>query len=178
MFKKKEKKEGGFWADFKAFISKGSVLDMAVGVIIAGAFGAILTALTQGILMPIIALIVPSGGIDGIVTVLNHTAALPTADTANTVVYWGITYDADVINIINWGALINAVIYFLIVSFVLFIILRVAANMRKAREALKAKETVEQPVEPTPEPEPDPMLVAQQEQVALLKEIKKQLSKK
>ena len=65
---KAEKKAKSLWQDFKAFISKGSVLDMAVGVIIGGAFGAIVTAAVN-ILLSICTWGVP-GGLKGLVTVL------------------------------------------------------------------------------------------------------------
>lgn len=70
--KKKKRKPGekatGVWAEFKTFISKGSVLDMAVGVIMASAFSAIVTALTN-ILLSVVTWGLP-GGINGLVTVL------------------------------------------------------------------------------------------------------------
>ena len=46
------KKKGGFWSDFKAFITRGNVVDMAVGVVIGGAFGKIVSSLVNDILMP------------------------------------------------------------------------------------------------------------------------------
>ena len=98
--------------NFKKFISRGNVVDMAVGVIIGGAFQSIINALVKGILMPLIAFVVPSGGIDGIVTVLNHDKAVvldPAAPDApaNTVQYWGHTYDADKATIIYDSSIIS-----------------------------------------------------------------------
>ncbi len=58
----KEKKKGGFIADFKAFISRGNVVDMAVGVVIGGAFGKIVTGLVNHIINPRISLL--TGGVD------------------------------------------------------------------------------------------------------------------
>lgn len=78
---KKIKKPHTLWKEFKAFISKGNVLDMAVGVIMGGAFNAIVTAFTK-ILMSICTWGVP-GGISGLVTVL------PAATTAQRGLYFG-----------------------------------------------------------------------------------------
>ena len=66
--KVKKKKEGGFIAEFKAFITRGNVLDMAVGVVIGGAFGAIVTAVVN-ILLSVCTWGIP-GGLAGLVTVL------------------------------------------------------------------------------------------------------------
>ena len=130
-----------FFSDFKAFITRGNIIDMAVGVIIGGAFSAIINALVNAVLMPLITTAIP-GGLEGFVTVLNHNAALPTEKTVNTVSYWGITYDKDVVNVMNWGTLINAVINFIIIGFILFIILRVVmnakANMEHSKELANA----------------------------------------
>ncbi len=130
-----------FFSDFKAFITRGNIIDMAVGVIIGGAFSAIINALVNAVLMPLITTAIP-GGLEGFVTVLNHNAALPTEKTVNTVSYWGITYDKDVVNVMNWGTLINAIINFIIIGFILFIILRMVmnakANMEHSKELANA----------------------------------------
>ncbi|MBP3713660.1 MAG: large conductance mechanosensitive channel protein MscL [Bacilli bacterium] len=125
-----------FFSDFKAFITRGNIIDMAVGVIIGGAFSAIINALVNAVLMPLITTAIP-GGLEGFVTVLNHNAALPTEKTVNTVSYWGITYDKDVVNVMNWGTLINAIINFIIIGFILFIILRVVMNAKANMEHSK-----------------------------------------
>ena len=65
---KEKKKKTSFWKEFKAFISRGSILDMAVGVVIGSAFGAIVTALVN-ILLSVCLWAVP-GGLKGLVTVL------------------------------------------------------------------------------------------------------------
>ena len=125
-----------FFSDFKAFITRGNIIDMAVGVIIGGAFSAIINALVNAVLMPLITTAIP-GGLEGFVTVLNHNAALPTEKTVNTVSYWGITYDKDVVNVMNWGTLINAIINFIIIGFILFIILRIVMNAKANMEHSK-----------------------------------------
>ena len=141
------KKKGlGFWNDFKAFITRGNVLDMAIGVIMATAFNAIVTAIVSSVLMPLVAAAVP-GGFDGLVTVLNHDKAVLTAAEAaalaeaggKTVEYWGITYNASIVNVINWGAVINAFINFLVIAFTMFLIVKIASGISKKRAELKAK---------------------------------------
>ena len=100
-----------FFAEFKKFISRGNVVDMAVGVIIGGAFSAIVTALTNQILMPVInfvlAAIVGKEGMAGAVTVLSGSA-----DDLENAIY------------IDWGAFITAIINFLLIALVLFLIIK------------------------------------------------------
>lgn len=93
--------------EFKAFVMRGSVLDLAVGVIIGGAFGAIVSSLVNDILMPLIGLVL--GGID--------FSKLSTQ-----------VGDAT----IGWGAFIQAVINFIIIAFVIFIIVKGANNLKKS----------------------------------------------
>jgi len=104
--------------DFKAFIMKGNVFDMAVGVITGGAFGKIVTSLVNDILTPILGLLL--GGID--VSQL----------------YWALG-DATIM----YGAFIQSVIDFLIISASIFLFIRLAERFRK-------KEKAEPPAEPTP----------------------------
>lgn len=59
------KKKSTFWADFKQFITRGNVLDMAVGVVIGGAFGKIVTGLVNYVINPFVGLFVKSGSLDG-----------------------------------------------------------------------------------------------------------------
>ena len=109
--------------EFKEFISKGNVMDMAVGIIIGGAFTAIVNALVEFILMPIIGII--SGGkslADMSVTVGNAA--------------------------IGYGAFLQAIIDFLLIALVLFFIIK---GLNKAK-ALAEKEKEEAPAEPEPVP--------------------------
>ena len=102
----------GFIKEFKEFAMRGNVMDMAVGVIIGGAFGAIITALVDNIITPIIGAVM--GGLDFSKLAITVGAAK-----------------------IGYGAFIQAVIDFLIVAFVLFIILKgmnKAASMKKSEE--------------------------------------------
>ncbi len=119
-----------FFSEFKTFITRGNVMDMAVGVIVGGAFTAIVTALTANILQPLInwmlALIV--GGEDALasaVTMLQTaTDATGAVDMANSIY-------------INWGAFISAVINFILVAFVLFSIVKIINKLDANAKALK-----------------------------------------
>ena len=111
-----------FLEEFKEFALKGNVMDMAVGVIVGGAFSSIVSALTDNILNPIIACL---GGTEiGLVTPLGSTG-----------------------QVINWGAFISAIINFLILALVLFTILKAVNKMT----SLTKKEEEPEP-EPEPEP--------------------------
>ena len=104
-----------FFADFKTFISRGNIVDMAVGVIIGSAFSAIVTALTNKIIMPLINLLLSIGGENG----------LEKAYTFLKKVY-DVNGELDLTKSIyvDWGAFITAIINFFIIAFVLFLILK------------------------------------------------------
>ena len=125
-----EKKVRGikkFFAEFKTFITRGNVLDMAVGVIVGGAFTGIVNGLSNFILKPIInwliALVLGKNGLEGAVTFLGEKVYLEdgTVDLANSIY-------------IDWGAFISAIINFLLIAFTLFTIVRIINNVAKARE--------------------------------------------
>lgn len=133
------KKMKKFLTDFRDFITKGNILAMAVGVIIGGAFKGIINVLVKNILMPVVTLAIP-GGIDGLVTVLNESEASivgAVPDGVNTVSYYGTVYNADIVNVINWGTFINELINYIIIAFVLFIIIRSVMMLNMKRQELK-----------------------------------------
>ncbi len=105
-----------FFSDFKKFITRGNVVDMAIGVIVASAFTAIVTALTNGIIMPFINYLLSLGGtgLDSAYTFLKRVEDPLTGevDLANSIY-------------IDWGSFITSIINFLLVAFVLFCILRI-----------------------------------------------------
>lgn len=144
---KKEKK--GLFKEFKEFITRGNVLDLAVGIIIGGAFTAIVTALTTGILQPLINLALSAmmgkDGLAGARTILgNPVYVLDDAGAATTQIDWAKT------NYIDWGMFITAVINFLLVAIVLFIIIKIINKAHEAGEKAKnklKKPAVEEPKE-------------------------------
>lgn len=120
----KEKEKSSFWSDFKKFISKGNVVDMAVGVVIGGAFGKIVTGLVNYIINPVVSLITGSGkDLDSLKTVL-----VPEKIVNEVVEQKEIA--------ILWGTWIQTIIDFLIVAFCIFLVLRL---ITKARATLERK---------------------------------------
>lgn len=139
MCKKKDPNKKGFFGEFKEFITRGNVLDMAVGVIIGGAFTAIVTALTAGILQPVInwilGMIFPGKGLEAARTILGETFYTYETVGSETIasVDWSKT------NYIDWGQFIGAVINFLLVALVLFIIIKAINSVHKAGVEAKEK---------------------------------------
>lgn len=133
-----ENEKKGFIAEFKEFIMRGNVLDMAIGVIIATAFGAITTSLINNILMPLIGLIF--GGID--LSKWDITLSPAVVDEAGEVVK-----EASVLGI---GTFLTAIINFILIAFVVFLIVKA---MNKVNDMKKKEEEAEEeaPPEPTAE---------------------------
>lgn len=115
----------GFVSEFKEFISKGNVLDLAVGVIIGGAFGKIVTSLTDDILMPILTLL--TGGLDFKEWYLSLDGkSYPTLEAAK----------AAQAATINYGLFMNAVITFLLMAFAIFWLVKIANRYKKPQEVV------------------------------------------
>lgn len=142
-------KKSGFLYEFKQFISRGNVMDLAVGIIIGTAFTAIVNSLVKDILMPFIGLIL--GGVS--FTDLKVVIAAATADTAEVA--------------LTYGNFIQKIIDFLIIALVVFIIVKMINKLREKGEALKKEEEAVKPA-------PKPVIPAD---VALLTEIRDLLKK-
>lgn len=126
-----KKKKSGFFKEFKEFITRGNIVDLAVGVIIGGAFSAIVTALTNKIIKPFVDWIVQmaTGGTSlGLYTFLKEVKMVDATDPEKLV-----TDFANSIYI-DWGAFIMAIIDFLLIALVLFIIIKVLMNIKKMRD--------------------------------------------
>ena len=124
------------FSEFKAFINRGNVIDMAIGVIIATAFGAITNALVNSVFMPLIGL--ATGGTD-FTDKLNLVIVAATTNEAGEVIDPGVT--------IGFGTLLSAVINFLIIALICFAIVKSFNKM--AERAKKAEEpAAEEPAEP------------------------------
>ena len=123
-----EKKLGAvkrFFEEFKKFITRGNVLDMSVGVIVGGAFTAIVNGLSNFILKPIvnwlIALFMGDKGRESAVTILSPAYGADGAlDLANSIY-------------IDWGSFVSAIINFLIIAFVLFTIVKIINRVAEAQ---------------------------------------------
>ena len=123
--------------EFKEFISRGNVMDMAVGIIIGGAFTAIVSSLVADIITPIIGMLM--GGVD-------FSSLAVTVGSAN----------------LTYGNFIQAIIHFLLVAWVLFMIVKAMNKMKRKEE--------EKPAEPEAPAEPP-------EDIVLLREIRDSLKK-
>ena len=125
-------KKSTFFEDFKKFIMRGNVIDMAVGVIVGGAFTAVVNSVSNNILRPII---------NWILTLILGKDSLSEVYTFLQTVYKTDESGAQVVDLaesiyIDWGALINAVINFLVIAFVLFTIVRMINNLRGLNEEI------------------------------------------
>jgi large conductance mechanosensitive channel len=120
------------WQEFKEFAMKGNVMDLAVGVIIGGAFGKIVASLVGDLIMPLIGLMI--GGVN----------------FANLQVQIG---DA----VIKYGAFLQNVVDFLIIAFVIFLVIKAVNRLRKKEEAVEVVEAVEE----TPAPSNEEVLLAE-----------------
>jgi large conductance mechanosensitive channel len=115
----------GMVGEFKEFISKGNVLDLAVGVVIGAAFGKIVTALVDGIVMPIVG--VALGGVS--VSDWKYVMKPETVDAAGAKV-------AEVA--VRYGMFIQTLIDFLVIAFVIFLVVKAYNRMRKPVEVAVA----------------------------------------
>ena len=120
------KKKSTFGADFKKFISRGNVVDMAVGVVVGGAFSKIVTGFVNYVINPFVALFLPAGSLDEIKTVTKE-AVVEVVDGVETVVTPEVA--------ILWGTWAQTIIDFLIIAFCIFCVVRVINKIRdKANE--------------------------------------------
>jgi len=126
-----------FFGEFKKFITRGNVLDMAVGVIVGGAFTGIVNGLSNYILKPLInwllAIALPGGGLEGAVTVLNPAYKDVTDGTGAVI---GQVLDLANSIYIDWGAFISAIINFFLIAFVLFTIVKIMNGIKDGNAKL------------------------------------------
>jgi large conductance mechanosensitive channel len=119
--------------EFKEFAMRGSVLDMAIGIIIGAAFGKIVTSMVNDLLMPPIGVLLGKVDFSNLFINLSgqHYASLAEAKAAGAAT-------------LNYGIFLNTVIDFLIVSFVIFLLVRQVNRMRRQSEAPAAKPTTKE----------------------------------
>ncbi len=120
--------------EFKEFIAKGNVLELAVAVIIAGAFGTIVTSMTDDLIMPIV------GAVFGGADFSSYFILLSTPEG-----YTGSTTDYTALKeagaaMIGYGAFITAIINFLILAFIIFLLVRYANKVKARMEEPNAEE--------------------------------------
>ena len=135
-------KKKSFMGEFKTFIARGNVMDMAVGVIIGGAFGKITTSLVNDVIMPLISVL--TGGVDFSNWKIVLKAAVAGADGV---------IDASTEIAIRYGAFLATILDFLIIAFAVFLMLKAINGfhdkLKKAEEEAPAKEPA--PPEPSNE---------------------------
>ncbi|MDE5843749.1 MAG: large-conductance mechanosensitive channel protein MscL [Muribaculaceae bacterium] len=139
-----------FLSDFKEFALKGNVIDMAVGVIIGGAFGKIVTSLVNDIIMPVVSL--ATGGVN----FSDKTVELSPAETD------AVTGEVlkEAVNF-NYGMFIQNIIDFIIIALCIFVAIRMAMKLKKKEE------------EPAPAPEPAPEPTKEEELLTQIRDILK-----
>jgi large conductance mechanosensitive channel len=115
------------WSDFKAFVMRGNVLDMAVGIVIGAAFGKIVTSFTNDVLMPPIGLALGKVDFSNLFVNLSGTtyASLAEARAAGAPV-------------IAYGQFVNVILDFLIVAFAIFLLVRAVERLRRKEDQAPA----------------------------------------
>ena len=131
-------KKSTFLKDFKAFIMRGNVMDMAVGVIIGGAFSKIVSSLVNDVIMPLLGLLVGEVSFADLKWVMKAA----TVDADGTVLTEAVT--------LNYGQFLQNIFDFLLIALCIFAAIRVVSNVTKR---LKKQE---EPKEEAPAPEPEP----------------------
>jgi large conductance mechanosensitive channel len=116
--------------EFKAFILKGNVLDLAVAVIIGAAFATITTSLTEDVLMPVVSAIFGAPDFSAMFILLGS----PPVDYAGSMTDYAALKEAGV-PMLGWGQFLTVVINFVILAFIIFMIVRYANRLTKKTEA-------------------------------------------
>lgn len=141
----------GIIADFKKFISRGNVVDMAIGVVVGGAFSKIVTSLVADIITPCITALTGGGKVAGKIVL---KAAVEATETTAAVPEVAINYG-------NW---LQTIIDFIIIALCIFLVVRVITKMREKAESLRKKEekaAAEEAPAPAPEPSAEEKLLAE-----------------
>jgi large conductance mechanosensitive channel len=130
----------GFARDFKDFVVKGNIFDLAVGVIIGGAFGKIVTAFVENIIMPIVSVLIPGGTWrDAKITLGTITKSVPDPKDATKMI------QSTVENNILIGQFLGGLLDFVIIAFVIFLMIRALAKVKRKDEKIEAADTRECP---------------------------------
>lgn len=124
--------------EFKEFIARGNVVDLAVGVIIGGAFGAITTSLVNDVLMPVIGLLLGRVDFSTLFLVLSNPGGVEIPSTP------ALAKEAGIVTL-NYGQFINTIVNFVIIAFAVFMLVRTINRLRR--------EQAEAPAPPAAPPE-------------------------
>ena len=131
--------------EFRDFALKGNVLDLAIGVIIGAAFGAIVSSIVDDVFMPIIGLILSGLDFSNLFIVLNNPGNVPVPSVA--------AAQAAGVATLNYGLFINAVVKFTIIAFVLFLVVKGINRLKRQAAA--------EPVATTPAPSSEEVLLTE-----------------
>jgi large conductance mechanosensitive channel len=126
----------GMLKEFREFIMRGNVIDLAVGIVIGAAFGTIVNSLVKDIIMPPIGLLLGKVDFANLFVVIRQSdkVAGPYATLADAQAAGAVTW--------NYGLFINTLIAFIIIAFAIFLIVKAVNKARKAMDARKAKEVI------------------------------------
>ena len=148
-----------FFSDFKAFALKGNIIDMAVGVVIGGAFGKIVSSLVADIISPLISLATGKVTLTDLKWVINPAVTdagnITQAETA-----------------LTYGNFLQSIIDFLIIAFSIFVVIRLMMKAQEKMESLTKKEKEEEKKEEAPAEEKE-----EETELAILKEIRDLMKK-
>jgi len=123
--------------DFKAFVMRGNVVDMAVGIIIGAAFGSIIQSLVKDVIMPPIGLLLGKVDFSNLFAVLKPGEAVgPYATLADAQATGAVT--------LNWGLFILSIVSFVIIAFCVFLMIRQLSKMQKVEEEAPAEPTTKE----------------------------------
>jgi large conductance mechanosensitive channel len=123
------------WKEFREFIARGNVIDLAVAVIIGAIFGKIITSLVEGIIMPPIGLMLRNVDFASLFYVLDSSKGIPASLSEA---------KAKAIPVIAYGQFVNDIINFLIVAFVVFLLVRAVNRIKSKPEAPSAAPTTKE----------------------------------
>ena len=118
----------GFISDFKAFALKGNVIDLAVGVVIGAAFGKIVTAIVNDVIMPVISIITGGQNFDNKYIVLNASKVTVAPNTPL------VEAQKAGANVLAYGHLIQSIVDFLIIAFCIFLAVRAISRLYVKKE--------------------------------------------
>ena len=143
-----KEKGKGFLGEFKEFIARGNVMDMAVGVIIGGAFGKISTSLVNDVIMPFVSML--TGGVDfSAWKIVLKEAVIENGEEIAAAVT------------VNYGAFLATILDFIIVAFAIFCVIKSINKMHRKKE------------EPAPEPAPEPEPSAEEKLLTEIRDLLK-----
>jgi large conductance mechanosensitive channel len=119
--------------EFKKFVMRGNVVDMAVGIVIGAAFGAIVKSLVSDVIMPPIGLLLGKVDFNNLFVVIRQGAETPApyATLADAQAAGAVT--------LNWGLFVNSIISFLILAFVIFLVIRQVNRLKREKPAPPAE---------------------------------------